>query len=283
MSRDAAVATAAPTIRIRPARGWPLPDLAELWRFRGVLARLGIRDLKVRYKQTVLGVTWIILQPLIAAGIFSFVFGGVAGLEAPGRVPYFVFSYAGLLAWSLFSGLVGRASNALVGSAHLVQKVYFPRLLLPLSNTFSSVVDFFVAASVLVVLLLAFWTLPGATVLAAPLVLLLVVMLALGVGFGAGALAVYYRDVRYLVPVAVQFLLYASPVAYAYGAVPDRYTALYRLNPLTGLLEAFRWSVLGVDRPDAFLFLYPAAFSVIVFCAGVLLFKRLERGFADVI
>lgn len=273
-----------PLIHIRPAPGWRLPDLAELWHFRHVMLMLGIRDLKVRYKQTFLGVTWVVLQPLIAAGIFSFVFGGVAQMEAPGEVPYFLFSFVGLLGWNLFSSMVGRSSNTLVGSAALIQKIYFPRLLLPLSNIMSSLVDFAVASGLLVVLLAWFWTGPSLVGLVVALgCLVLFMMLALGVGLAAGAVSVHYRDVQYLIPVALQFLLYASPVAYAVETVPDRYLLFYLLNPLAGLLETFRWGVLGVGELTPFLIIYPAVFTVVVFLAGVLVFKRLERSFADVI
>lgn len=284
MTTEVRAASEAPRIHIRAPQGLRLPDLGEIWRFRHVLEMIAVRDLKVRYKQTFLGVSWVVIQPLIAAGIFSFVFGGVANMEAPGDVPYFVFSYAGLLGWNLFSNLVNRSSNILVGSSQLIQKIYFPRVLLPLANTFGALVDFVVAAVLMVALLLIFWSLPGFLglgVAAASLVLFM--MLALGLGLASGAIAVYFRDVRYLVPVGLQFLLYASPVAYALETVPEEYLWFYQLNPLVGLLEAFRWGVLGVGEVPLTLIGYSATAAVLTFLGGVLVFKSLEAGFADVI
>jgi lipopolysaccharide transport system permease protein len=282
-SGEAVAPAEPPPTRIRAVSGWRLPDLRELWLFRDVMMMLGVRDLKVRYKQTLLGVSWVILQPLLAAGIFSFVFGGVAQLEAPGDVPYFIFSYVGLLAWNLFSNTVNRSSGSLLGNKPLIQKVYTPRLLLPLSNLLSSLVDFAVAATLLVGMLVLFWELPGLSVLAALGTLVLFLLFALGLGLAAAATGVYFRDVRYLVPVLLQFLLYASPVAYAVDAVPEEYEIFYLLNPLAGLLETFRWAVLGVGELSPFLVVYPLVTSLVVFVGGVLFFKRLESGFADVI
>ena len=284
MTSESTAARDETLVHIRPRPGWRLPELRELWRFRHVVVMLSIRDLKVRYKQTVLGVGWVVLQPLIGAGIFSFVFGGVAGLEAPGEVPYFLFSFVGLLGWNLFSSLANRSSAALVGSAPLLQKVYFPRLLVPISKFSSSLVDFAVAIVLLVGLLIWFWRLPFATGVALAIgCTVLFLMLALGLGLAAGAISVYYRDVQYLVPVLLQFLLYASPVAYAVEAVPERYLFFYQLNPLSGLLEAFRWGVLGVGELDPGLLSYAAGVTLVVFLGGVLFFKRLEASFADVV
>lgn len=284
MSSEAGTASKPPLVHIRPTPGWRLPDLGELWRFRHVMVMLGVRDLKVRYKQTFLGATWVIIQPLIGAGIFSFVFGGVAGMAAPGDVPYFLFSYIGLLGWNLFSGTVNRSNSGMVSSAGLIQKVYFPRLLIPLSQLFSSLVDFAVAAALGVILLLIVWSPPGLLGIAVAVgCLLLFLMLALGIGLTAGAVSVHYRDVNYLIPVFLQFLLYASPVAYALDEVPEKYMLFYLLNPLAGLLETFRWAVLGVGELTPMTTVYPAALSLLAFGVGILVFKRLERGFADVV
>jgi lipopolysaccharide transport system permease protein len=208
----------------------------------------------------------------------------VAGLEAPGEVPYFLFSYVGLLGWNLFSSLAGRSSSTLVGSAQLIQKVYFPRLLIPLSKFSSTLIDFAVGATLLVGLLLWFWSLPGLAGLAVAVgCAVLFLMFALGLGLTAGAISVHYRDVQYLIPVVLQFLLYASPVAYAVESVPERYLFFYQLNPLSGLLETFRWGVLGVGEFQPTLLLYSTGFTVVVFLAGTLFFKRLEASFADAI
>ncbi len=272
-----------PHLTIRPRSGWAALDLQEIWAFRDLLFTLAARDLKVRYKQTALGVAWVIFQPLMAAGIFTFVFGAVAELEAPGGVPYFLFSFAGLLAWNAFSGTLNRAGGALVGNEHLVSKVYFPRLILPVSTIFAALIDFAVALGMLAVLLVLFWHLSGATLGLMPLCLLLMLMLALGIGCAATALGVSYRDVGYIVPVALQFLLYASPVAYPLQEVPERYRAIYLLNPLAPLLEAFRWSVLGVGEVLWGHLLYSGIFAATALVAGAFVFKRMERKFADVI
>ena len=268
---------------IRPRSGWAALDLREIWLFRDLLLALAGRDLKVRYKQTALGVAWVILQPLIGAGIFAFVFGAVAKLEAPGGVPYFVFTFVVILSWNSFSGTINRSSGAMVGNEHLVSKVYFPRLILPISTIFAALIDFAVALGMLAVLLGLLWHLPGATLALMPLVLALMLTLALGIGFAATALSVSYRDVGYVVPVALQFLLYASPVAYPLQEVPERYRAVYLLNPLAPLLEAFRWSLLGVGEVLWGHLLYSAACAVTILIAGAFVFKRMERKFADVI
>ncbi|CAN5868621.1 ABC transporter permease [soil metagenome] len=270
-------------LTIRPRSGWAALDLREIWLFRDLLLALAGRDLKVRYKQTSLGVAWVILQPLIGAGIFAFVFGAVAKLEAPGGVPYFLFSFVGLLAWNAFSGTVNRSSGAMVGNEHLVSKVYFPRLILPISTIFAALIDFAVALGMLAVLLGLLWHLPGTALALMPLVLALMLTLALGIGFAATALSVSYRDVGYVVPVALQFLLYASPVAYPLQEVPEQYRAIYLLNPLAPLLEAFRWSLLGVGEVLWGHLLYSAACAATALIAGAFVFKRMERKFADVI
>lgn len=280
---ESALAARPARLVIRPPRGWLAVDLRELWRYRDLLGTLAGRDLKLRYKQTILGIAWVVLQPLTAAGIFTFVFGGVAALEAPGGVPYFLFAFAGLLAWNLFQGTVTRASTAMLGNEHLVSKVYFPRLILPLSTLGTGLVDFGVAAGMLVALLLAAWHLPGVALLALPVALLALLALALGLGMVAGALAVSYRDVGYVVPVALQFLLYLSPIAYPLAEVPAHYRALYMLNPLVPILETFRWSVLGVGAPAWGGLLYAVGVAGAALLAGALVFQRMERKFADVI
>lgn len=270
-------------LTIRPSRGWSAVDLREIWQYRDLFRSLTERDLKLRYKQTVLGVLWVVLQPLTAAGIFAFVFGRVAKLEAPGGVPYFLFSFSGLLAWTLFNGTLNRASGAMIGNEHLVSKVYFPRLILPLATVGAALLDFLVSSAMLVVLLLIYWHLPGLSILLIPLCVAVVLTLALGVGMITGALAVSYRDVGYIVPVALQFLLYLSPIAYPLAEVPEAYRALYSLNPLVPLLESFRWAVLGVGELPVGGLVYATLVSIAVAVAGTFVFRRMERKFADVI
>lgn len=274
---------ARPLLTIRPSRGWAVVDVREVWEFRDLLVSLAGRDLKIRYKQTVLGVLWVVLLPLTAAGIFAFVFGGVAKLETPGGVPYFLFTFTGLLAWNLFNGTLGRASSVMVGNEHLVSKVYFPRLILPLSTVSTGLIDLAVASGMLIILLIAFWHLPGVEILLLPVCLTLLLMLSLGAGMAATALAVSYRDIGYILPVLLQLLLYLSPIAYPLAEVPERFRAIYSLNPLVPLLEAFRWSVLGVGTVPWGGLAYAAVVSLLVLVGGALVFRRMERRFADVI
>lgn len=279
---DAAAVDRRPHLVIRPKSRWTPLDVRELWEFRDLLVTFAGRDVRLRYRQTALGVIWVVLQPLLAAGILSFVFGGVADLPSEG-VPYFVFAYAGMLAWTAFSGVLTKSSGSLVGNAGLVSKIFFPRMLLPLSVLGSSLLDFAVALVVMGVLLVMGGVLPGLAVLLLPAWLLVVLLLALGSGFIAASLMVRYRDVAYVLPVAVQFALFASPVAYSLDAVPESARPWYELNPLVGVLEAFRWSILDLDPPATGTLAYSAAAAVLLFLAGATVFTRMERQFADVI
>jgi lipopolysaccharide transport system permease protein len=267
---------------ITPPGRLNLPRWRELWDAREVFYRFGIRDLVLRYRQTAIGVAWVILQPLAAAGIFSIVFGQVAGLPTDG-VPYFVFSFAGMLAWNVFYGIVSRGSGSLVANQALVSKVFFPRLLVPLSSVISVLVDFLVAAVMFVVLLVVFGINPGWPVLLTPVWVLAAVLLASGVGVAASAIMVKYRDVAYVLPWILQILLYATPIAYSLTAVPEDLRWLFEINPLTWLMEAFRWSLLGLSSPSAWQFVALPVVAVLVFLGGTLIFQRHERTFADVI
>ena len=283
-----------PHLIIRPSRGWQALDLLQVWQFRDLLSTLAQRDVKLRYRQTALGAIWVILQPLISAGIFSFVFGTVAGLPSNG-VPYIVFSYAGLLCWNLFSSTLGKTSNVLVANSQLVSKVYFPRMVLPLSTVYSALIDFCVASTIMAVLMLIYRVAPGWGLLLLPLWMLVTLILAVGCGLYLSALMVSYRDVGYIVPVAINFLLYASPVAYsvatALGRIEGKFspamTAIisqaFLANPLAGLLGAFRWSLLGGEQPIWGAVAYSVIFSVVVFTGGAFAFRRMEKRFADVI
>ena len=273
---------AKPYLTIQPTAGWQAINLRELWQFRDLLTTLAQRDVKLRYRQTALGALWVVLQPLMAAGIFSFVFGKVAKLPSDG-LPYFVFSYAGLLGWNAFSATLGKASGSLLGNAGLVSKVYFPRLVLPLSVVFSTLIDFAVALGLMAVLMVVYHIAPTAALLLLPVWLALIILLAVGVGMYASALTVSYRDVGFILPVLTQFLLYASPVAYAVSAVPAHLRFVYFLNPLSGLLEAFRWSLLGTGHLDARIVAYSTVVTLLVFVGGAFSFKKMERKFADVI
>lgn len=275
-----------PHLVIRASSGWAALDLKQIWLYRDLLMTLAGRDVKLRYRQTALGVVWVILQPLLAAGIFSFVFGTLAKFPSNG-VPYFVFSYAGLLAWNVFSSTLTKASGVLVGNSGLISKVYFPRLVLPLSTVPSTLLDFLVALGMMAVLMVIYRVTPGIGILFLPLWIALILMIAVGIGLYTSALMVSYRDVQYVLPVVTNMLLYVSPVAYSvsYAAskVPENLRFLYLLNPLAGLLEAFRWSILGRGEMNWGYVAYSAVFAILVFVGGAFSFKKMERKFADVI
>ena len=271
-----------PVIVLRPSRGWRAIDFRELWVFRDLLSSLAIRDVKLRYRQTALGAVWVVLQPLLAAGIFSFVFGTVAGLPT-GGVPYVVFAYAGLLAWNLFNSIITKSSNSLVTHASMVQKVFFPRMLLPISAVPGALLDFFVALGMMAVLTVLNHTFSGWSILTLPVWVAIVVMLATGIGLIASALMVSYRDVGQILPVGMQMLLYISPIAYAVEAVPENIRPFFALNPLVGVLEGFRWALVEGQPLNTGYAIYSAIASVVVFLLGGLTFRRMERKFADVV
>jgi lipopolysaccharide transport system permease protein len=269
---------------LRPTRGWVSIDVAELFRFRDLLFALAHRDVKLRYKQTALGVAWVIFQPLMAAGLLYFAFRVVAGIEPPQGRSFFVFSFTGLLAWNVFSATLSKTSMSMVGNSYLVSKVYFPRLILPLSGTISTLLDFLVSFGVLVVLFGVYGLQPDVPVLLLPVWIVLLLGLAMGAGLAAAALTVTYRDVQHILPVIVPFLLYASPVAYDASQIAGRYqTAFYLLNPLAALIGGFRWSVLGTPLPPAIYIAWSVFVAAGAFVAGAAVFRRTERKFADVL
>ena len=271
-----------PHLTLRPSRGWTALHLREIWAFRDLLFSLAGRDLKLRYKQTALGVIWVVVQPLLAAGVFSFVFGAVAKLPS-GGIPYFPFAFAGLLGWTFFSNVLTKVGGCLVGNSPLISKVFFPRLVLPLASVGSGLVDLAVTAAMMAGLVAVYHLAPGAALLLFPVWLLVLTAFALGAGLWAAALAVTYRDVQYILPVMLNLLLYASPVAYTLAAVPVKLRWAYLLNPLTPPLEAMRASLLGTALPGAGALAWSALASAAVLLAGVFAFKRMERSFADVI
>lgn len=267
---------------IRPSRGRWLPDLRELWGFRDLCLALGRRDVTLRYRQTVLGVVWVVLQPLIAGLVFSLLFGRVAKLDA-GTSSYFVFAYAGFVAWTAFQNALSRAASSVLGQGNLVTKVFFPRLVLPVAALFSAFVDFLVGGcSILVVF--AFRGVPlEPTILTLPFWVLLLFGAGLGLGTIAAALSVRFRDVQHALPVLVQMLLYASPVAYATHAVPERWRWVLELNPLSGMLDGFRWAVIGSAPPSGLAVTISVVGTVLALVAGASVFARFERELADVI
>lgn len=273
-----------PYLVIRPAAGWAALDLRELWQFRDLVVTLAGRDVKLRYRQTALGIAWVVLQPLVGAAAFTLVFGVLAKLPTN-----FLIAYAGMLGWTAFSTTISKGSTSLVGNAHLVSKVYFPRMAMPLSTVLSTLIDFGVGLIVMFVLMLAYHAAPGARLALLPIWLFLLLSLGTGIALFASALTVSYRDVQYVIPVMVQVLQYISPVGYRVAnpdgtrTVPQWLLPYYMLNPLAGLIEAFRWSLLG-DEPVHWMYVgYAAVVSILMLLLGATAFKRMERKFADVI
>lgn len=280
---DVLATEARPRVTIRPRTSWLPADPRELWDFRELLRRFAARDVTLRYRQTALGVTWVVLQPLLGAGILSFVFGTVAGLAGPEGIPYFVFALTGMVAWTAYSQTALRSSGSLVANAQLVGKVFFPRLLLPISTTLSTLVDVAVSFALLAVLLVVNRIWAGPAILLLPVWLLLLLLFGLGLGLVSSALMVRYRDVQFVLPVGIQLLLFASPVAYSAASAPESAQWAFAINPLTGLLEGFRWSVLGTAAPSTGAIVYAVVASLATFLVGLAIFSRLERQFADVI
>jgi lipopolysaccharide transport system permease protein len=272
----------APVIVIRPLRGWLPINLRELWAYRELLYFFIWRDIKIRYRQAVFGFAWAIIQPLFMMIIFSLFFGTLAKVPS-GDVPYPLFSYAALVPWTLFAGSITRASNSLVQNSNLIQKVYFPRLLMPLSEILSPLVDFVIAFVVLIGLMFYFGYYPGIIMLWLPFFLILELMLALGVGLWLSAINVEYRDVSFLVPLLVQLWLFASPVIYSISFVPERFQTAYALiNPMVGIIEGFRWTILGTEPPSQLL-LASAVIIIVILVSGAFYFRRREKAFADVV
>jgi lipopolysaccharide transport system permease protein len=267
---------------IRPRSGWLTLDLPLLWRFRDLLFAFAWRDIKLRYRQTFLGVSWVVLQPLMGAAIFTIVFGMIAKLPSQG-LPYFVISYAGLVGWTLYSTALTRISASLVANAELIRKVFFPRLLLPLGVVPCLLLDFLVAAVLMAVLMVWYRIAPTGRLAMFPVATLVLLAQATGIGLIAGSLAVRYRDVQYVLPLFIQLLMFASPVGYSAAAVPATIRAYYNLNPLAAPLEVMRWSLIGIGHFDPANFVYSALLSALALVIGLIVFQYTEREFADVI
>jgi lipopolysaccharide transport system permease protein len=257
-------------------------DLREIWAYRDLLALLVRRDVTIRYKQSAVGIGWAVVQPLVLMAIFSVVFGRFARLPSDG-FPYPLFTLCALVPWLYFARSLTGTSDSLVGSAHLVTKVYFPRLILPLSKTLSGLVDFAVAFGLLVLLLAWYRVVPGWGLLLLPAFAAIAMLTALGVGLWLTALNVKYRDIGVLVPFLAQIWMYASPIAYSTALVPKQWLWLYSLNPMVGVVEGFRWALLGKAPPDAGPMLLSLLIVLLMFAGGLAFFRRTEHTFADVI
>lgn len=272
---------AVPRTVIEPARGWQAIELRDLWRYRELLYFLTWRDVKVRYKQTLLGAAWAVLQPLLTMVVFSVIFGQLAKLPSDG-IPYPIFTYTALLPWQLFAFALSNSSNSLVGGQNLVSKVYFPRLVIPVASVLPALVDFAISFVVLLGMMVYYQVPLTARVLALPLFLLLALGSALGVGLWLSALNVEYRDVRYVVPFLTLFWQYATPVAYSSSLIPAQWRLIYGLNPMTGVVEGFRWALLGKGDVGGLLWVSIIIIMVLL-VTGLAYFKRMEATFADVI
>jgi lipopolysaccharide transport system permease protein len=275
-------AETAEVLRIEPAKGWAAVGLGELWQYRELLYFLTWRDVKVRYKQTALGAAWAIIQPLFMMLVFSLFFGRLAGVPSDG-IPYPVFSFCALLPWQLFAHALTESSNSLVGNQNLITKVYFPRLVIPMAAVLGGVIDFLIAFAILLLLMLYYGIVPGWAIVTLPAFLLLAIATALGVGLWLSALNVQYRDVRYTINFLVQFWLFATPVAYPSSLIPEKWRALYGLNPMAGVVEGFRWALLEKSEPPGVMLWVSVVMVVVILTGGLYYFRRMEQQFADVV
>lgn len=271
-----------PRVVIEPSHGWVAINFGELWSYRDLLWLLAGRDVKLRYKQTVLGVIWVVLQPVVAALIFAVIFGRFAKLPSDG-FPYPLFVFTGMLPWNYFAGTLQRAGNSLLTDARLISKVYFPRLLIPLASTSAVLIDFLVTLVVLLGLLFYYQVMPDWRLITLPFFLLITSLAAIGVSLWLSALNVRYRDFVYALPFLIQLWMYASPVAYSTSIIPEKWRWLYSFNPAVGFIEGFRWSLLGQSTLTLLMVVLSSIVSVLLFVSGVYYFRRVERSFADVI
>jgi lipopolysaccharide transport system permease protein len=270
------------SVLIRPISGWVPINLRDLWEYRELLYFLTWRDIKVRYKQTALGMAWVILQPLLLMLVFTMFFGRLVGLPSDG-IPYPVFTYTALLPWQLFSRALNEGSMSLIAHERVITKTYFPRILLPASAVLASLVDFGIASLVLIGFLLFYGAQPGLAIFTLPLFVLLVAMAAFGVSLWLAAFNVLYRDVRYVLPFLTQIWMFATPIIYPISVVPDSWRLLYSLNPMVGVVEGFRWALLGNSSGMDAMFGLSALVVAGVLGGGVLYFQSVQQTFADVI
>jgi lipopolysaccharide transport system permease protein len=270
-----------PVVRIRPKGRWVTLDLADIWEYRELLYFLAWRDVKIRYKQTALGVLWVIIQPLLTMLVFAFVFGRIVGMPSEG-IPYPLFAFAGLVPWTFFAGALTRSGNSLVGSAHLITKVYFPRLIIPISAVLAALIDFVISFILLAILMIWYGVDLTWQIALLPFVVLLTALLALGVGMWASALNVKYRDVGYILPFLVQLGMFATPIIYPASIIPGRWRWILELNPMTGIIEGYRASLFNQPIPWAILSVSTAMTIVVLICA-MYIFRRMEKQFADLV
>jgi lipopolysaccharide transport system permease protein len=270
-----------PVITLRPALGWGFPDFRELWAYRELLYFLVLRDIKVRYRQTILGAIWAVIQPLALAAAFWLVFAKIAGVDT--GVPYPVFAYAALVPWTLFSQSLIHGSVSLVGGASLISKVYFPRIIVPLASAASFLLDFLIGLAILGVAMAVYAVVPGWSIVLLPIFSVMAFVCGFAIVVWLSALNVRYRDIRYAVPFLLQLLLFASPLGYSAEKVTGLARWAFALNPVTGIAEGFRWAVLGLPRPPLLYLVVPTLLTMILLVTGLAYFGRTERTFADIV
>jgi lipopolysaccharide transport system permease protein len=282
-SQSAVPDTEIPTLHIAPHHGWLSLQFGELWRYRELLYFLVWRDIQIKYKQTVIGAAWAIIQPVMTMVIFTFIFGGLAKIPSDG-IPYPIFSFAALVPWGLFSAALGRTSSSVVGAGGLIKKVYFPRLVIPLSSVLSGLVDFGISLVILLILMLVYQITPTWNIVLLPFFILLALITALGAGLWLSALNTQFRDIGYIVPFLIQVWMYVTPVIYPTSLIHnDLLRVLSALNPLSGVIDGFRWALLGADATFGPLTLISIVMALLLLVSGALYFRRMEDSFADII
>jgi len=271
-----------PPLIIKPVSGWRAIDFKELWAYRELLYFLVWREIKVRYKQTLLGAAWAIIQPFFTMVVFSVFFGTLAGVPSDG-IPYPIFTYSALLPWQMFENGIRKAGTSLVSGRNLLTKVYFPRITVPLAPLLASIVDFLLAFVVLIAMMIFYGMRPTTAIWTLPLFILLTLVTAIGVSLWTAALNVAYRDVGYLIPFVLRVWFFITPITYATSIVPEQYQLLYSLNPMVGVVEGFRWAMLGVGTPPSNVLIGAVVIAVVLMISGAAYFRRMERTFADVV
>lgn len=271
-----------PVLNIEPSKSWVSLQLGDLWQYRELLYFLIWRDIKVRYKQTALGAAWAIMQPLFTMLIFSLFFGRLAKMPSDG-IPYPLFTFTALVPWTFFANGLNQSSNSLVASANLLKKVYFPRLVIPIATVFAGVIDFLLAFAVLLGLMAFYGTTPTVHIVWTPLFLLLALVTSLGVGLWLSALNVKYRDVRYITPFIVQVWMFSTPIVYPSSLLPGAWRTIYGLNPMVGVVEGFRWTLLGTNTAPGFMIGLSAIVAVAILIGGAFYFRHMEKTFADIV
>jgi lipopolysaccharide transport system permease protein len=283
--KTAAITTAKKpeTVIIQPVKGWVNLNLRDLWIYRELVYFLTWRDLKVRYKQSVLGILWAIIKPFMTMIVFTIFFGTLAKLPSDG-VPYPIWSYTGLLPWEFFAAALSVSARSMLTSGSMVSKIYFPRIIVPLSSVFANLVDFLIAFVILIGMMLFYHITPTINMIWLPAFLLLAVITALGVGLWFSALLVMYRDINYMLPFITQLWMFISPVVYASSTIPEKWRVLYSLNPMAGVVEGFRWAMLGTQQSISPLMIaISSGIAILLFVSGLFFFRRMERVFADMI